>query len=45
MRSVNSDAGNFYTKLGFKESAYEHEGLDPKKYVGYELKIEEKNNL
>ena len=36
---------NFYTKLGFKECEYVHEGLDPKKYVGYELAVEEKENL
>ena len=41
-RRINIGAKNFYTKLGFKESEYEHEGLDPKQYVGYELAVEGK---
>lgn len=44
-RRINIDAKNFYTKLGFKECEYDHEGLDPKKYVGYELAVKEKENL
>ena len=44
-RYINIGARNFYIKLGFKECGYECEGLDPKNYVGYELEVEEKNNL
>ena len=38
-RRINEMARKFYFKLGFKESDYIHEGLDPKKYVGYELEF------
>ncbi len=38
-RHVNTNAINFYKKLGFKETTYLHEGLDPKKYMGYEYTI------
>jgi len=38
-RRCNFGAKNFYTNLGFKEFEYQHEGLDPKQYVGYELAI------
>ncbi len=41
-RRINTIAKRFYEKLGFKECEYTHEGLDPKKYVGYELTITKK---
>jgi len=35
-RRANVQACNFYKKLGFVESSYVHNGIDPAKYVGYE---------
>ena len=35
-RRANSGALDFYRKLGFNESSFQHEGLDPKVYSGFE---------
>lgn len=35
-RKANIEAFNFYRKLGFIESPFQHEGLDPKVYGGLE---------
>lgn len=36
-RRANTPAINFYKRLGFVESNYVHEGLDPLLYIGMEL--------
>jgi len=41
-RRCNIGAKDFYIRLGFTETKYCHEGLDPKKYVGYEFVVKEK---
>ncbi len=38
-RIVNATAIGFYKALGFKQTTYLHDGIDPKRYVGYEFII------
>ena len=38
-RLVNTTAIGFYKALGFTQTSYLHDGLDPKLYVGYEYTI------
>ena len=38
-RLVNTTAIGFYKALGFAQTTYLHDGLDPKRYVGYEYMI------
>lgn len=42
-RRANRVAKDFYSKIGFTESSYTHEGLDPVRYVGYEFNIGSKS--
>lgn len=35
-RRVNTIGVEFYKHIGFKESSFSHEGLDPKLYIGFE---------
>ena len=40
-RKANSCARLFYTKIGFIESAYIHQGLSPERYIGYEYSFDD----
>lgn len=40
-RKVNSLARCFYTKIGFSESAYIHQGITPERYIGYEYSFDD----
>lgn len=38
-RRINDLSCKFYEGLGFTQASYVHQGLDPKKYVGYECAV------
>lgn len=40
-RRANSRARLFYTKIGFIESAYIHQGIPPERYIGYEYSFDD----